>query len=253
MNTLHPVFKFPRRLTKATILSRPNRYVAKVKLTSGEIVKAYVPVGGRIGGLTIDGLNCLLSGAYPHRNTLYTVEALELEKQWVGINQNAGNTYVKHFLENGFLSELTQLTVDETKRVLNPEKTLLNSRIDFQLGASHETKPLWIEVKTPLIELHTEIPENVPVKTDYGTVAPSMRMPQQIENMLSRVADGDRAVLLGLFLYVNDKTSHKERFLANLDVDGLATQGAKKNLESWSLECRFSPDGVTFNSLERIL
>ena len=41
------------------------------------------------------------------RKTLFTVEAVSLDrpedtdKSWIGINQNAANRYVEHFLTNG--------------------------------------------------------------------------------------------------------------------------------------------------------
>ena len=68
---------FAHPLTEARIINRPNRYVAYAEL-NGEEVRCHTPVGGRIGGLTLDGLPCLLSGPYEGRATDYTVEAIGL-------------------------------------------------------------------------------------------------------------------------------------------------------------------------------
>ena len=53
---------FDEPLTEAHLIERPNRYVAEVALLrDGTVQRAHVPVGGRIGGLTLDGLPCLIS------------------------------------------------------------------------------------------------------------------------------------------------------------------------------------------------
>lgn len=243
---------FPRPLIEATILERPNRYVTMAKLEDGSIVRCYTPVGGRIGGLTIDGLSCLLSGPYEKRNTGYTVEAIRLENQWVGINQNASNGYVQEFLRRGLLQDLIPLGKEDVTVALHPERILENSRIDFFLDGMNTTSASWIEVKTPLISLFAKVPVSTVVKTDYGKAAPSSRMPKQMESLFKRAKLGERVILLGVFCYANEIDGDKQRFLANLDIDGLSTTGAENGVESWQIELSIDSLGVTLENIARI-
>lgn len=239
--------EFEKPLIEGVVVSRPNRYVTFVRLTDGSEVRCFTPVGGRIGGYTIDGLRCLISGPYVKRTTAYTVEALRFTNQWVGINQNSSNKFVEEFMRRGFLNELhggEQLTVAR-------ERSLGSSRIDFRLESA--TQASWVEVKTPLIKLHVEAPEGLPLKTDFGSGGPSARMPKQLNDMLKLKKPGERAILLGAFFYKNEIGSSKERYLANLDVDGMSTLGAEEGLESWEVNLAIDAEGVTFLDVERII
>lgn len=237
---------FEKPLIEARVLSRPNRYVTIAELPTGQVARCFTPVGGRIGGFTIDGLRCLLSGPYTDRTTKYTVEALKFTNQWVGINQNASNKFVEEFMKRGLLNELHGEEPFEVRK----EVTLGSSRIDFKLEGA--TQSSWAEIKTPLIHFPIEAPSWIPLKTAYGNYPPSKRMPKQIDDMLTLRSAGERALLLGVFFYRQETGSLKERYLANLDLDGLSTNGAAKGLESWDLTLSLTERGVTFEDVTRI-
>lgn len=247
---------FDEPLTEAILLERPNRYVAKVLLASGSTVKGHVPVGGRIGGLTLDGLPCLISGPYSNRSTEYSVEAIgsHYDKtatgfQWIGINQTASNRYVESLLRAGLLAELSE-GFDSAS--VQREQMLGKKRIDFFVGDSFSTG-LWIEVKTPLIELSTVLDSNVPVKTDFGKAAPSSRMPEQFEELTKVVRKGSRAALLGVFAYSSLQTaSARERYLANLNLDGLVDGASAAGIEVWALELSMSAERLALSSLVQL-
>lgn len=253
------IYKTP--LVKASIINRPNRYVAMVELEDGSIVRCHTPVGGRIGGLTIDNLPCLLSGPYEGRATDYTVEAIGLGQesgpnfQWLAINQGAANSYIKEFMLAGLMPKLTgSQTVAQLETNLKAEKKLDTSRIDFHItAASPKEKDLWIEVKTPLIKLHTQIPETIPVKTDYATDSISGRMPKQMLALQGELKLGKRVALLAAFGYKNTLTTSDElRLKDNLDLDNLITSGRKLGLESWQINFEIDPEGITLKSYERL-
>lgn len=249
---------YDKPLVKGLIVNRPNRYVAYVEL-EGKTVKCHTPVGGRIGGLTIDGLPCLLSGPHEGRATEYTVEAIGLGQeheptfQWLAINQGAVNSYVKEFLSAGLMENLAEGLTSSNLQYLHPEKKLESSRIDFYLDVPGR-KELWIEVKTPLIKLHTQLPSYIPVKTDYSSDSVGGRMPKQMLSLMKELKNGKRVVLLGAFGYVNNISSSDQLKLKdNLDLDNLLTDGKKFGLESWQFNFSIDEHGVEFKKLERLL
>lgn len=253
--------EFIEELQKVRILERPNRYVAIIEFPDGTTARAHTPVGGRIGGLTLNGLPGLVSGPYEGRATVYTLEAFAVEEetsesfQWIGINQTASNAYIKEFLRNGNLARLAPALASRlNESLLKPEKKLSDARIDFFVEATTDDKACWIEVKTPLIKLHLSIPDSVPMKTDYKNDAVGARMPKQMTALMPRLDDNERVVLLGAFFYENSiKSSEELKLKDNLDLDGLLTTGEDKGLESWQITFKFEPTGVTLRKFEKLL
>lgn len=240
---------FDEPLTEALLIERPNRYVAEVALfRDGTVQRAHVPVGGRIGGLTLDGLPCLISGPYPGRSTDYTVEAVgshfdrdDIDFQWIGINQTASNRYVGSLLKAGLLPKLAS---DRLLGSLKPEQKLGGKRIDFAAGKG-DPKELWIEVKTPLIELNTELDSDLPIRTDFADGGPSNRMPEQFEELAKISKAGGRVVFLGAFGYSTLATvSSRERYLKNLNLDGLVDRGVELGMEFAELELEVDRSGL---------
>lgn len=251
---------FDNPLATVKIINRPNRYVAILEFPDGTSVRGHVPVGGRIGGLTLDGLPALVSGPYAERSTEYTVEAIgshlstdDANFQWIGINQTASNSYMKAFLASGLLEGITDPTAEDAELSgLKSEVKLDGSRIDFFLPGRGDSN-LWIEVKTPLIELSTSVDSLIPMKTDFGKGAPSGRLPEQMEKICAEIKSGrHRAVLLGVFGYALDDTTAEERYLANLNLDGWVERGKPLGLEFWEVNVAVSPEGVKLKSYQRL-
>lgn len=249
--------RWSQELISAKILERPNRYVARVALPTGIEARAHVPVGGRIGGLTLDGLPCLLSGPYGGRSTDYTVEAIgshydrsHSDFQWIYIDQTAAN---RHFKSAAAACELDGIfgsssAISEVKG----EVKLEAKRIDFYLPDGPQDPPLWLELKTPLISLDTVLDPTIPLKV-FPSAAPSQRMPQQFEALARRKALGDRVAFLGVFGYKPSSVSSPEaRFLANLNLDGLVDKGVALGMEFWQLQWRMDENSLEVESLQRL-
>ena len=131
---------FPEPLREGVILARPNRFIMDVDFgTSDEgsapsgIVRCHCPAVSRIGGLDLAGRPCLVSDSRnPKRKMPLTVEAFSLQqpddpdKRWIGINQNASNRYVEHFLREGAFAAITGPV-----RTVRREVPLGDSRLDF--------------------------------------------------------------------------------------------------------------------------
>ena len=104
------VFETP--LIEGVVIKRNSQFTMTIE-AEGQNAKAHCPTTTRIGDIDIAGRPCLLSKSKdPNRKTLYTVEAISLnrpednEKAWIGINENAANRYVEHFLRNGGFSDI---------------------------------------------------------------------------------------------------------------------------------------------------
>ena len=149
----HNVFTFPLPLSRAVIVRRASRFVisAKPDKEGVPVLRCHCPCTVTLGD--ISGLPCLLSVPVTPRSTDGTVEAIKFagDSNWTGINQNAVNRYVEHFLTSGQLPKLVRLPgLPTVKR----ETKLANSRVDFcVIGTDMK---LYLEVKTPLwkAELH---------------------------------------------------------------------------------------------------
>ena len=144
-------FRFTTPLVEGIIEKRKSQFTMTVNY-EGQSVACHCPTTGRIGNLDVAGRPCLLSASTdPGRKTPYTVEAISLnkpedeDKSWIGINQNAANRYVEHYLRNGGFSDMVGTNQDVQR-----EKFLGASKLDFLVGNTY------LEVKTPLQHLQVE-------------------------------------------------------------------------------------------------
>ena len=106
-----PAFEFAEPLSEGVVVRRRSQFTMDVEL-GGETRAFHCPTTGRIGSIDVAGRPCLASLARGEgRKTAGTVEAVSLArpgdagKDWIGINQNAANRYVEHYLRCGGLAE----------------------------------------------------------------------------------------------------------------------------------------------------
>lgn len=239
----------PHPLRRARIISRPNRFIVWAEL-EGTTVKCHCPVSGRIGGLTLDGLPCLLSGPHEGRGTAYTVEAFALEEegsatfQWIGLNQSRCNSYVESLLKTGQLSDAFP---EATPTSVRREKKLNDSRIDFLIADS-----TFVEVKMPLLKVHAKIPPTVPLKV-FPEGNPSERLPKQMSAMVEAIGGGLRGAMLVVFQYANTAgTSLEEQLHSNIFPDAALTAAKAAGLEQWVCVTNFTEESLTLQELVRV-
>lgn len=230
---------FPKKLTQARIVARPNRFIIIAEL-NGEQVRCHCPTTGRIGNLNLNGLPCLLSG--PHatekRSTAYTVEAFAVTEpeaedfQWIGINQTAMNGYVAQALDAGLLSNaFPVLTTVERERKLG------NSRIDFLLN-----KNTWVEVKMPLTHIELALPKEKMLKPS-GSVG-TARMEKQLNDLMPALARGENAFIIAAFAYEVASTTRPKATQAKSKFPAL-TKALAAGLQHWQLSFSFHPTHLT--------
>ncbi len=191
-------YVFPEPLREGIILARPNRFIMDV-LLDGQEVRCHCPVVTRIGNLDLAGRPCLVSDSHdPKRKMPMTVEAFSLDepvdsdKQWIGMNQNASNRYVEHFLHQNAFEAITGPVSD-----LRREVKLGDSRLDFLVNDA-----LYLEVKTPMVQIQTDIPDRIRRLPDkpFNSTDRAMRHLRELARSLE---DHDRAVILYCLYYDN--------------------------------------------------
>ena len=229
---------FPEPLREGVILARPNRFIMDVAL-DGQQVRCHCPAVSRIGGLDLAGRPCLVSDSHDRKRKMpLTVEAYSLarpedaQRPWVGINQNASNRYVEHFLREGAFSAVTG-PVGQLRR----EVPLGSSRLDFLVNENQ-----YLEVKTPLVQIQTAIPPWVP------TVPPvpfdsTERVQRHLRELAASLQHNERAVILYCLYYENDGfryyhgTTYEEMLAC---VDEARTAG----VELWQADFAITPEAV---------
>ena len=110
-----------KNIYKAEFISRPNRFIAIVRINDEEI-KVHVKNTGRCRELLLPGSSVYLEKAdNPDRKTPYDLVAVEHNGKIVNIDSQAPNAVVKEWL----------LKQDYTN--VYPEYRFGNSRIDFYM------------------------------------------------------------------------------------------------------------------------
>lgn len=171
---------FPELVT-GQLVKRYKRFLADVRLDSGELVTAHCANPGSMKSLLEPAPRVWLSRARPGRKLAYTWEVAEWPEARVYVNPVGANRVVLEALEHGAIPELHGYDI------VRPEvKYGTASRIDFLL--SGRPGRAYVEVKNATMGLgagRCAFPDSV---TARGT--------KHLQE-LARVAEsGDRAVLL---------------------------------------------------------
>jgi sugar fermentation stimulation protein A len=100
--------RFPSRLIRGTLVQRYQRFLADVRLPSGEIVTAHCTnTGSMIGCCKEPGSVVYISRSDKKgRRLLYTWEIVEVGRTWVGINTMHPNRLVAEAITSGAIAEL---------------------------------------------------------------------------------------------------------------------------------------------------
>ena len=99
--------RFPSRLIRGTLVQRYQRFLADVRLPSGEIVTAHCTNTGSMIGCKEPGSVVYISRSDKKgRRLLYTWEIVEVGRTWVGINTMHPNRLVAEAITSGAIAEL---------------------------------------------------------------------------------------------------------------------------------------------------
>ena len=223
---------FPTHLIEGRLVQRYKRFLADVRLASGEIVVAHCANPGSMLSVKEPGSRVWLSpAADPKRKLRYTWELIEVGNGLVGINTGLPNRIVAEAITDGLIPELAGYPV-----LKHEQKYGKNSRIDILLEGPARP-PCYVEVK------------NVTLKRSPGDLAEfpdsvTARGAKHLKELTDIVAAGGRAVMF----YLVQRTDCR-RFGVAADIDPAYGQGLTAamaaGVEALCYGCRVGPDAIT--------
>lgn len=224
---------FEHELFHGTLLKRYKRFLADVKLDSGEIVTAHCANSGSMLTLKDEGNEVWLSPATnPKAKLDYKWEIVKAGDTLVGINTSLPNKLVEGAILDGTIIELSGY--ENLRREMKYGK---NSRIDIYLSGHSQGKPdCYVEVKSVTLCRITGLGEFPDSVTSRGT--------KHLNELKDMVAEGHRSVMLYL-AQRNDLSSFK----VASDIDPAyadALKIAKENgVEAYCYICDVTPKGIS--------
>ena len=232
------MIKFDHPCSEGVIEKRRSQFTMAVAI-GGETVLCHCPTTGRIGNIDLAGRPCLLSPSRdPGRKTRHTVEAVSLDrpeddpKRWIGINQNAANRYVEHYLRGGGFEDMVG------KGEVRREVLLGGSKLDFLVGDTY------VEVKTPLQDIQLDIPGWVRTKK-VAPFSSTDRFIRHITELAGSLESHQKAVLLVDFIYDNPgfrvitHSTHYE------EVKDAVERAKERGVEIWQANFEITAEGVS--------
>lgn len=185
--------RFPGPFVPGRLLSRPNRFLAVVRLASGEEVRAHVGDRGRLEGILFPGAEVWLAPAPPGtaRTTAFTLACARrppvdgVSETVVAIDPVGANRLVRALLEAGELTGPGRSALPPY-RGIRAEVAVGHSRFDFALDLP-DGRPLYLEVKSALA---------VGGRSALFPDAPSARASRHCRELAEHVRGGGEAALV---------------------------------------------------------
>ena len=212
-------------ITRATFLSRPNRFLAIVEI-GGKRETVHIKNTGRCRELLLPGSEVWLTApGTPGRKTEYDLVTVRKSTGALfNIDSQAANAVMREWLDR---QDLTKIV---------PEYAYGDSRIDFY--TERGDKRCLTEVKGCTLEIGG---------IGYFPDAPTQRGIRHIRELIRAKAEGYRAVLA--FVIQTDGVSQVRANTATHPEFGEAMQEARaKGVEIAFYPCHIEPDGIVITS-----
>jgi sugar fermentation stimulation protein A len=222
--------KFSSPLIPGTLLSRYKRFLADIKLDSGEIITAHCPNSGSMKSCKEPGSRVYVSfHDKPSRKLKYTWELIEANSTWVGINTGHPNKLVVEAIKKNHILELQGYSGIKTEVKLGA-----HSRIDIMLEKQDES--CYVEVKnvTLMENRQARFPDAV---TERGQ--------KHLKELMKVVKQGDRGVIF--FVVQREDT---ESFSPADDIDPVYGELLRSAVKSGGVEALAYQAKVTPKEIE---
>jgi len=223
--------KFDPPLLSGRLIKRYKRFLADIRLDSGEEITAHCANPGSMMGLAGEGMRVWLSkSGNPKRKLAHSWEIVEPEAGClVGINTAHPNRIVEAAILAG---EVPELTGYETLR--REVKYGQNSRIDLLLEDLGRP-PAYVEVKNVTLAREPGIAEFPDAVTARGA--------KHMEELARRGVAGERAVVFFLV-----QRSDAERFRLAADIDPAYAKAfeaaVNAGVEALCYKCVITPEEI---------
>lgn len=180
--------RFPSPLIEGILLKRYKRFLADVRLNTGDDVTIHCPNPGAMMGVAPSGARCWVSmSPNKARKLPYTLELVEISDFGrpviTGINTGHPNRIAEEAISRGIIPELAGY--DSLRREVKYGE---NSRIDILLE-SEKRPPCYVEVKN----VHLRRSEAPLAEFPDSVTARGLKHLKELEQV---VRDGNRAVML---------------------------------------------------------
>ncbi len=182
-------YQYPAPLIEGTLIKRYKRFLADIKLKSGEIITAHCANSGSMMGLIEPGNKCFVRFVDdPKRKLKYTLEQIEVGRCKVGVNTQIPNALIEISINNDLIPQL--LGYQSLRREV---KYGSNSRIDILLS-DHPNKPdCYLEIKSVTLCRSGDLAEFPDAVSQRGT--------KHLKELIEVKKQGCRAVMLYLVQY----------------------------------------------------
>ena len=221
------------KLIPATLLKRYKRFLADVKLQSGEIVTVHCPNTGSMAGCSQPGRTVYLSvHDNPKRKYKYTWELIAMPTSLVGVNTLVPNRLVGQSVEQQCIPEVSQYT-----NVKREVKIGEHSRIDLLLTGNTDER-CYVEIKNC-----TLVNEGVAQFPDAITA----RGLKHIIELEKLVKAGHRCIM---FYFIQRMDAQVFRPADHIDPDygSRLRQAAEKGVEVLAYDVRISLQQIELNN-----
>jgi len=196
-------------LLRGALIERYKRFLADVKLDSGETVTAHCPNSGSMKACSEPGRPVYISRAEsPKRKLKYTWEIINMGRSLVGVNTIVPNRLVAHGILNGRIPELDGYADLKREVTVSP-----GSRLDMALYRQRDETVCYIEVKNC-----TLVEKGVAMFPDAVTT----RGQKHLKELIRLKSEGHRAVIFYLI-----QRSDAKRFEPAVQIDPDYAKGLK--------------------------
>ncbi|PKM80626.1 MAG: DNA/RNA nuclease SfsA [Firmicutes bacterium HGW-Firmicutes-14] len=215
-------------MIKAQFVERRNRFMALVRLESGETVAAHVPNSGRLRELFRPGREIYLEEKpEPHRVTKYDLALVEYNGNLVSVDARVPNRVVADAVENRELPEFSGY------RVVRQEVKYGASRLDMLLENKNGLR-FYVEVKSV-----TLVKDGIAMFPD----APTVRGARHMAELAGAVAKGYRGAAVFL-IQREDARAFTPNDTTDPNFGEALREAAGMGVEIYAFLCNVSVMGV---------
>ena len=236
-------------VVSATFLSRPNRFIAQVRLADGRKETVHVKNTGRCKELLIPGCNVYLEKSEnPNRKTLYDLIAVEKRYDeifdWgifpLAFRKRMNDGKEKTLLFNIDSQAPNKVVLEWLKKqdysVIKPEFTFGKSRFDFYLekidSVTGKTEKILMEVKGCTLEI-----EGV----GYFPDAPTERGVKHLNELSDAIGEGYKSVL-AFVIQMEGVTEVFPNVKTHPEFADALEKAKASGVEVWFLPCKVKAD-----------
>jgi len=219
--------QFQKALIHGRLIKRYKRFLADVKLDSGEIVVAHCTNSGSMKTCIEEGAEVYLTHVDdPKRKTKYTWEMIQINGDWVGINTGIPNVLVYEAVRDGKIEGLVGYI--EVRR----EVKFDDSR--FDVFAKNKLETCFIEVKSVSMKVgeYARFPDAV-----------TTRGKKHLETLMRVKESGMRAVMFYV-IQRSDVTVFAPAYEIDPNYAEALKKAAEYGVEVFAYQAEVKPEGI---------